>query len=89
MTGFKELIGKEVVLDTNTRFLYVGTLIKWNKESVILEKADVFDQEKSMKSRDLHLLEALKGGINYNRHCVRVMVSSIVSVSLLSEVREF
>ena len=87
--SFQEYLKKEIVLDTKTPFLYIGTLTEIHEDSLKLENAEVLDQSESTKPRDLSIIEALKFGIKVNRNKVRVFTREVVSVSLLSDVKEY
>jgi len=87
--SFQEYLKKEIVLDTKTPFLYIGTLTEIHEGSLTLENAEVLDQSENTKSRDLYILEALKHGIKVNRNKVRIFTREVVSVSLLTEVKEY
>ncbi len=85
-TSLDALLGKDVVLDTNTTFLYLGRLEAMDDFFVTLTDCDVHDMNESTASAEYYILEARKHGITKNRHRVYVRACQVVSMSLLDEV---
>ncbi|MBI2193207.1 MAG: hypothetical protein HYU36_14600 [Planctomycetes bacterium] len=80
------LLGKAVVLDTRTPFIYIGVLQGVDEFLFILEGADVHDMTASTTPKELYILEARRFGIQRSRHRVFVRADQVVSFSLLEEV---
>lgn len=80
------LIGDLVVLDTRSKFLYIGTLEKVDENAFVLKDADVHDCSDSNTSTDLYLIETAKMGLRVNRQKVYVLSREVVSVSRLSDI---
>lgn len=85
---FDEYVGREVVLDVSSPFVYIGTLSGYTRHSLTLENADVHDLRDTSTTRELYVLDARRHGFNGNRKRVVVRVSEIVSVSALEDVIE-
>ena len=81
-----ELKGREVVLDVESMFVYVGTLTEVNDKTAILKNADVHDLRDSATTRERYVLDSKLHGIRANRKRVMVQRNQIVSVSLLDDV---
>jgi small nuclear ribonucleoprotein (snRNP)-like protein len=81
-----ELVGKTVVVDTNTRMVYLGTLRDADEFFLTLEDADVHDLKDGSSSKDAYIHDARRSGIKKNRHRVFVRLDSVVSFSLLEDV---
>lgn len=79
-------IGKPVVLDTKTPFIYLGLLQAMDDYFITLGSADVHDMEESTTPKDLYILEARRHGIQRCRHRVFVRMDQVVSFSLLEDV---
>lgn len=79
-------LGQEVVLDTDTSLLYLGTLSAIDDFTVTLEGADVHDMKESSGSKEVYILEARRHGIQRNRHRVFVRAAHVISFSLLKDV---
>jgi len=84
-----EYIGKQVVIDSNSHYLYIGILSEEGEEFITLKDVDVHDRRESSTAKDLYIIEALKYGTKINRHTVKVVRREIVSISLLSDVVEY
>ena len=84
----RELVGKDVVLDAVSPFIYAGTLIGSDERYLILENADVHDLRDSSTTRELYVLETRMHGVRSNRKRVMVDFSQIASISALSDVVE-
>ena len=85
----KECLGREVVIDTDTPLLYVGTLASADEVFYELTHADVHDSTATTTTRDMYIINVQKYGIKKNRDRVLVRRSRVVSLSLLSEVTEY
>jgi small nuclear ribonucleoprotein (snRNP)-like protein len=81
-----QLIGREVVLDVASLYVYLGTLVGRDQHFLILEEADVHDLRDTSTSRELYVLEARRLGIRSNRVRVLVRTDEVVSVSALNDV---
>lgn len=80
------LVGNDVVVDTTSRYVYVGTLAKVLTDSLELVDADVHDLRDTQTTRDLYVLEARRYGTRRNRSRVWVRIDQVVSVSRLADV---
>jgi len=85
----KELIGAEVVLDTNGQYLYIGVLVSVNEQFFTLEEADVHDRNESSTPKEIYIMDARKYGIKKNRRKVHVLASQVISLSKLEDVLEY
>ena len=85
----QEFIGKEVVLDSSSYYLYIGTLEKVSEHFFVLSQVDVHDSRESAASKEVYILEARRHGIKANRKQTTVFRKDVGSVSLLSDILEF
>jgi len=83
---FDELVGRVVVLDVASPYVFVGTLAGHGPGGVTLENADVHDLRDTNATRELYLLESKQHGVRANRKRVFVRRDEIVSISLLDDV---
>jgi hypothetical protein len=83
---WQSLVGSDVVLDTDTSFVYVGRLEAADNEFLTLTNVDVHDMNDSRATKEVYALEALKHGVRANRRKTFVRVSRVVSVSRLEDV---
>jgi small nuclear ribonucleoprotein (snRNP)-like protein len=85
----EELIGRKVVLDTRSNYLYIGTLERVGSNAFVLKDADVHDSRQSNTANELYIIQALQHGIRVNRERVYVLSRDVVSLSALEDVREY
>lgn len=82
------LVGRQVVLDVTSLYVYVGTLAGYDRRYVILDNADVHDLRDTNTSRERYVLESKTHGVRINRERVYVRWDEVVSVSPLEDVVE-
>lgn len=82
----EELLGKVVVIDVASPFVYVGKLVEVREKSLVLKQADVHDLRDSTTTREIYVRDARVHGIQANRKTVYVRIDQIVSVSHLDDV---
>jgi small nuclear ribonucleoprotein (snRNP)-like protein len=86
---FREFVGQEVVVDTDTPNLYLGKLQSVDQTAIELTEVDVHDSETTTTPRDLYIINTAKYGIKRNRERVLVRMARVVSISRLSEVTKY
>ncbi len=82
-------LGAELVVDTDSSYVYIGRLERIGRDFLELSGADVHDASQSHSTKELYAIEARKLGVRTNRKRVLVKRSRIVSVSRLDEVIEY
>jgi hypothetical protein len=82
----EEFVGKNVVVDVESPFVYVGRLHELRDKTLILKNADVHDLRDSTTTREVYVREARVHGIQPNRKTVYVRYEKIVSIALLDDV---
>ena len=85
----RELVGKEVVLDTTSPYLYMGRLVEVDEWFIRLEEVDVHDSTETQTTKEVYCIEARKFGVKKNRRGVLVRADKVISVSLLDEIIEY
>ena len=83
------MIGREVVVDTRSSYVYLGTLSDFNEDFLTLAGVDVHEMTDSHCTKELYIMEARRLGIRPNRESVKVMTRDVISISPLSDVRVF
>jgi hypothetical protein len=86
--AFDSLVGRPVVLDASSPYVYVGRLAGRDQRYLILEDADVHDMRDSTTTRELYVLDSKRHGIRANRRRVLVRQEEVVSLSALEDVIE-
>ena len=81
-----ELVGSEILVDTDTGFVIIGKLEDARAGSLSLAEADVHDMRDSSVTKEVYALEAMKYGVRSNRKRVHVRMARVVCVSLLEDV---
>lgn len=84
--ALKTLLGRMVVLDVASPFVYVGKLVGCDHRYLILEDADVHDLRDTSTNRELYVVDARRHGVNRNRRRVLVKIDEVVSLSALDDV---
>lgn len=85
----QKLIGKEVVVDTRSPWVYIGTLAAVQADSLLLHDVDVHDSGETSTPKERYVLDSSTSGIKANRRSVYVNLEYLVSVSLLADVIKF
>lgn len=85
-SGFEEYLGQQVVVDTRSSYIILGTLVGISPDCLTLENVDVHDTTDSNSTKDFYIMESHKLGIRTNRRSVKVRTAEIISVSLLRDV---
>jgi hypothetical protein len=85
-SAFQRLIGREVVIDVVSQYVYLGCLTGSDDRYLVLEQADVHDLRDATTTRELYVVDSKRFGIRANRERVLVRIAEIVSVSALAEV---
>ena len=81
-----DLLGEEVVLDTLTPIVYIGTLVDVTDAAFVLKDADMHDCREGHANKEVYVAEAHRSGTPINRRRVVVMRSGVISVSRLADV---
>ena len=82
------LVGREVVLDVSSRFVFVGLLARYDEHHFVLEQADVHDLRDTATTREVYVLDSKRHGVRANRARVLVRRDEVVSLSALDDVLE-
>ncbi len=80
------LIGQDIVIDTDSSYVYVGRLEGADDHFLTLSTVDVHDMKDSHATKEIYVLEAMKHGLRANRKLVYVARRRVLSVSLLDDV---
>jgi len=85
-SALDQLIGREVVIDVVSPFVYLGKLVACDPKYVVLEQADVHDLRDTATTRELYVIDSRRFGVRANRERVLVRVDEVISVSALDDV---
>jgi small nuclear ribonucleoprotein (snRNP)-like protein len=84
--GWEALVGKIVVVDTDSRFVYLGTLDRVDAEFLVLKDVDAHDRRESPSTKEQYVMDTKKFGVKANRKEVSVRTSMVISISKLDDV---
>jgi hypothetical protein len=83
------LLGKDVVIDTRSPWMYIGRLELLGSDSLLLRDVDVHDSSETSLPRERYVIDSCVTGIKANRRSVYVNLDYVVSVSPLADVIKF
>ena len=81
-----EFVGKNVVVDVESPFVYVGKLQEVREKTLVLKNADVHDLRDSTTTREIYVRDARVHGIQPNRKSVHLRLDKVVSIANLEDV---
>ncbi|MCM8820953.1 MAG: hypothetical protein NC932_03280 [Candidatus Omnitrophica bacterium] len=82
----KRYFNRVVVLDTSTKWVYIGTLKEEDDTFFILENVDAFDVSDTTLSKHEYVIMVKKDGIAPNRKKVLVLKTIVTGITLLDDV---
>ncbi|HIE43465.1 MAG TPA: hypothetical protein EYP78_01540 [Candidatus Omnitrophica bacterium] len=82
----KQFLDKVIAVDTDSRWLYVGTLKGIGKGFLVLEDVDAHDLTETPSTRDEYLIAMKNNGLVVNRRRVVVNRERVVGLSLFQDV---
>lgn len=85
----RNLVKQQVVVDTRSPWVYIGTLAEVQADCLLLTNVDVHDSGETSTPKERYVLDSRESGIKANRHSVYINLEYVVSVSLLAEVIKF
>lgn len=84
--AWKPLVGQVVVVDTNSHFVYLGTLERVEDHFVVLKDVDAHDRSEGPSTKEKYIMDAKSFGVKPNRREVSIRKLLVVSVSRLDDV---
>jgi hypothetical protein len=87
--GWEALAGQVVVVDTDTMFVYLGTLDRVEELFLVLTNVDAHDVREGPSTKEQYILETKKHGVHPNRKEIKIRKQLVVSLSRLSDVLDF
>lgn len=86
---WQDFVGQNVVIDTNSSYIYLGKLVKTDEGFITLQDADVHDQKEGHATKEKYVMETRKYGIKKNRKSVTINTAMIISISKLDDIIEY
>jgi hypothetical protein len=87
--GWEALLGKLVVVDTDSRFVYLGTLARVEVEFLVMKDVDVHDRRESPSTKEQYIMDMKKFGVKPNRKEASIRKTHVVSISKLDDILGF
>lgn len=81
-----ELIGLKVVIDLNSPYVCLGTLLRVDEHLIELKNADLHDLRDTDTTRENYIASSVVTGIKRNRKRLIVFRRDIVAMSRLEDV---
>jgi hypothetical protein len=78
-----------VVVDTDSSFVYLGTLKAVREHFLDLADADAHDRGDGTSTKEKYIMDVKRFGVRANRREVSVRKETVVSLSLLEDVVEY
>jgi len=79
-------VGQVVVVDTDSQYVYIGTLASVLDNFLEMKDVDVHDRGEGLSTKEKYVMEVRRFGVKPNRREVSVRKSTIVSLSRLEDV---
>jgi hypothetical protein len=82
----ERLLNEQVILDTGTPIVFIGTLTEVSDVAFVLVDVDRHDCRDGHAHKEQYLAETYRDGITPNRRAMIVMRAAVISVSRLADV---
>lgn len=83
------LIGKQVVVDTDSAYVYIGLLDRVGPDFLTLLNVDVHDCTESRSTKEQYAHEAISVGERFNRNATIIRLVRVVSISKMDDIVRF
>lgn len=87
--NLKKFLHRQIVVDSDSSWIYLGTLEKIFGNCIVLSDVDAHDNSDTATSKELYVLESKSTGIKSNRSFVHINLEYVISFSLLEDIKEF
>jgi len=85
-SSWAQWVGQIVVVDTDSHYVYIGTLVSVLDNFLELKDADVHDRGEGLSTKEKYVMEVRRFGVKPNRREVSIRKTTIVSVSRLDDI---
>ena len=87
--SWEALVGQVVVVDTDSTYVYIGTLKEVDDQFLTLVNVDAHDVREAKSTKEQYVIDTKRFGVNPNRKEAKVRQAVVVSVSRLSDIVEY
>jgi small nuclear ribonucleoprotein (snRNP)-like protein len=84
-----ELLGKKIVVDTDSNFVYLGVLETLGRDFLCLSDADAHDTGDAKQTKENYIHEARRIGVRPNRRRTFVRLDRVLSLTCLDDIIKF
>lgn len=88
-TEIKALLNQQVVVDTDSSFVYIGRLESIGADYLELSNVDVHDTGDSKSTKEHYAHETKKLGLRSNRKMTWLRLARVLSISKLDDIIQF
>ena len=85
----EQFIGCEIVVDTDTSYVYIGNLESAGSDYLVLDNVDAHDTVDTKSSKEFYAHECKRLGPRANRKRTLVRLARVVSICKLEDVLTF
>lgn len=86
MENWEAWLGQLVVVDTDSTYVYLGTLAEVKGDFILLRDVDAHDRNDGYATKERYIMDAKQYGLKPNRKEVSIRRDKVVSVSRLADV---
>jgi hypothetical protein len=87
--AIQELIGCQIVVDTDSSYLYIGTLEAAGTDYLTLANVDAHDTHDTKSSKEFYAHEAKNLGMRANRKRTLVRLARVLSIAKMDDIITF
>ena len=84
-----DILNKTMVVDTDSPWIYIGTLRSVGQDGLHLIEADAHWGGDSSSTKEMYIYETRQNGLQVNRQEVSINLARVLSISPLSSIRLF
>lgn len=85
----KALLNQQIVVDTDSSYVYIGKLVSLGSDYLVLADVDVHDTNDSKSSKEHYAHETCKLGARPNRKEVFIRLERVLSISKIEDIIRF
>lgn len=82
----EHFINRNVVVDTDTSYTYIGRFVRFEEANVFLEDVIIYDDETIRVPLEEYLIECASIGFSPSRKSVWLNRHKVISISLLEDI---
>ena len=79
-------VGEKVIVDTNSQFVYLGTLKEVKDHFLVMTEVDAHDRDEGPSTKEQYIMDTKRFGIQANRKEVSVRKELVVSISRFDDI---